>query len=265
MQDSHKLRRGVPVPGGFNEELAPLDDVNTLNISEQVNVSDAASSQPVVLLFRMQSEISSFYVSRTVATLQNHRYRFQVIDAFDGKVLGASGIQQASGLLFDSKLTLPQQGIWASHVAAWHQAAVLGSPVISLEADTAALGEWDIDPRVYAEYDILFLHSHNETQKPCEPKMGIHARQGFGYWYATGAMLFTNRRPEEVWQELRYPIDLPIDWWLNKMWSEKRLRIASLCPNKFHQYTDHASTNPATAMWTPANFQQFRQTLLKNA
>lgn len=138
-------------------------------------------------------------------------------------------------------------GCWLSHLATWRLGIKYNIPIIALESDTSAIANWDISPSVYKDYDILFLHNHQSIQRKCSRTKVNEVREGFPYWYATGAMLYTNNNPsrvKRVWEDelINGTASMPIGHWFNRVYQEKKLRVGSLCPNFFYQRQDHVST-----------------------
>jgi hypothetical protein len=107
---------------------------------------------------------------------------------------------------------------------------------------------WDVDPALYKDYDILFLHEHpfmrhSDTHHSCEAGMRPVVREGLPYWYATGAMLATGRHQQRFLSSVsNTSIHRPLDHWLNEMWETGALRVGSLCPHHFRQHTEFEST-----------------------
>jgi len=207
--------------------------------SSYAGVND--SEKPLVVMFRMESEAAEFYVSRTMDSLQKHHYEFKIVNAVDGVRVGKTGVRDITNVTF-KKLSPQAQGCWASHIMAWKMFETFRRPIVSLEADTTAVQEWAVDPSIFADYDILFLHSHKQQKHACDSRKGTYVTAGLDTWYATGSLLFTGRRPNLVMRELGKKINLPIGHWLNLMSQTKQLNVGALCPAHFHQNEDHKST-----------------------
>ena len=84
-------------------------------------------------------------------------------------------------------------------------------------------------------------------QRKCRSSEDNSVREGLPYWYAAGAILYTNNRPEKMAQLFKEEfveslVTQPVDHWLNKVWKGKMWRVGSLCPNFFVQRQDHVST-----------------------
>jgi len=131
-------------------------------------------------------------------------------------------------------------GLWATKLSVWTKGFEAGTPVITLEGDTEPLREWTGLPEGWKEYDLIFLHTHVHARKGCE---GDGIREGIGYWYATGAILFTGANKGRWEKALRgTTIEQNDDWWINEMWEKGELRVGKLCRPYFRQHTDHEST-----------------------
>jgi len=214
---------------------------SALRVQSSTHVGVNDSEKPLVVMFRLESEAAEFYVSRTMDSLKQHQYEFKIVNAVDGVRLGNTGVRDMTNTTFKN-LSPQEEGCWASHIMAWKMFETFRRPIVSLEADTTAVQEWTVDPSVFADYDILFLHSHDSQHKSCDSSKGTYVTAGLHTWYATGSLLFTGRRPDLVMRELGKEIDLPIGHWLNLMFRTKRLNVGALCPAHFHQNEDHRST-----------------------
>lgn len=221
-----------------------------------------SAKSPTVVMFRLKKEIGTFHVKRTEQSLSDHWPDDKVCaaDAVDGNSLNDhAGAEHVTGIRFGSELVLSEVGCWLSHLSIWRWALANDQPTISLESDAVAVKRWSVDPETYKEYDILFTHGHNSMESKCPAEIDEQIFEGMDYWYATGAMLFTNNNPERVrrvFQEefVAKQVDLPIDHWLNAMWKTKKLKIGQLCPYHFQQTQDHATSiiGRAHAMPSPA-------------
>jgi len=225
-------------------------------LSTQLSVvhgSDAwMSRKPKVVLMVMDSERWHPYVNHTLASLKHFGYDFETMSALDGWIKGEAidHIKNLSDVNFNlDKLSLPQQGCFASHVAAWRQSQHWQRPIISLESDTIAVRAWDVEQSVYAQYDLLLVHTHDKVQQRCNQTGSAYVREGRQYWWGAGAVLFTGRRQPVVEEMLRRRIDKPLDHWMNEMWEGGHLRIGSLCPTFFRQTQDHDSQIPGPKDW----------------
>jgi GR25 family glycosyltransferase involved in LPS biosynthesis len=186
----------------------------------------------------------AWYLKRTTDSLTKYKMDFKIVDAVDGKKEGAKRIAELINTTFSPKLSLSRQGLFASHVLAWLESEKLGRPVVSLESDTEAIREFDVDPKVYEDYDVVYIHDHPRLPSKCQKtnSTSYYVREGLKTWFATGAMLFTGRRHQKLKDALQTQVKVPIDHWLNAMWGSKQLKVGALCPAVFKQNTDHESS-----------------------
>ena len=210
---------------------------------------------PQVVLISLPREKNATYLNTTRKSLMKNNYsNFCESNAVDGIELSNSSDvlipTMTGGLSFVNKMKVGKWGpigCFLSHLAVWRLGFEQNIPIIALESDTFPLTAWRFNESTYKDYDILFIHDHSNIAKHCASNSVEHIREGHDFWYATGAMLFTNNnreKVERVWREelSNKVITMPIGHWYNKMWSRKKLKIGSLCPHTFRQDQNHIST-----------------------
>ena len=216
----------------------------------------ASTTPPQVISFRLDKEKDSFYYNRTKKSLSKYGYPFCETEAVNGKVWNStvSMIEKRTAITKMHMNLLPREGpgqigIFYSHMNAWRLGLQHNTPTISLESDTIAIRKWDVDPAIYKDYDILFLHQHPRIKRKCQADEKDTVREGLQFWYAAGAMMYTNNNPEKMERVFKQEFlegsgpELPVDHWFNKVWKDKSLRVGSLCPPHFRQKQDHESTH----------------------
>jgi len=209
---------------------------------------------PQVVLMSLPREKNTTYLNTTRKSLMKNNYSgFCESNAVDGVELSNSSDllipTMAGGLSFENKMKVGKWGpigCFLSHLAIWRLGFEHNIPIIALESDTFSLTAWTFNESTYKDYDILFIHQHYSAATPCASNTE-HVREGLDFWYATGAMLFTNNnreKVERVWRkELSNTlITMPIGHWYNKMYQSRKLKIGSLCPHPFLQDQSHISS-----------------------
>lgn len=216
------------------------------------NHGNLTMSTPTIISFRLEEEKHAAYYNRTKGSLAKHNYSSAICEvaSVDGAAWERAGNLSAIvnlNLTYLGPGKIGAQGCFLSHLSAWILGLKHNIPVISLESDTVAIRAWDISPDVYKDYDILFLHDHRSIGRKCTASQMNSVREGLPFWWATGAMMYTNNNPEKFERVLKEElidgtVAKPVDHWMNKLWNEKKLRIGSLCPNFFRQMDGHVST-----------------------
>ena len=180
-------------------------------------------------------------------------------------------------LTFNKEISKSAIGLFLSHYTAWYKVLNLNSvsssiplsttttrrrkyrPIISLESDVYAINEWNINPSVYQDYDIVFLSAVTLSIKECpiptcKSKNMNHIVTDAKYWYGTGAVLFTAARPQYSLQALSSGefygskklksrvINHPLDWHLRRLFRVGKLKVGQLCPPRYYHPLLHEST-----------------------
>jgi len=203
---------------------------------------------PQIVTFRLNKEKDSPHFKRTIDSLALYNYsNVCVAESVNGFAWEERGDYTDITNVNMTSLSRGAVGCFTSHLSVWRLGLKYNIPIISLESDTSAIAKWNVHPDVYKEYDLLFLHNHKEMQRKCRMLEDNSVREGLPYWYATGAILYTNNRPEKMESLFKEEfvqslVNKPVGHWLNKVWSEKKWRVGSLCPNFFEQRQDHVST-----------------------
>lgn len=212
------------------------------------NNMTSARTQPRIISFRLDREKTSAYYNRTKDSLAKYNYSLVCeVESVDGNAWAKWGNRSAITKVNMKLLGAGAEGCFHSHLSAWRLGMKHNMPIVSLESDTVAIKEWSISPDVYKDYDILFLHEHPGTRRKCKTSEINSVREGLEFWFATGAMMYTNNDPEKMERVVKEElldgtVTSPIGHWLNKVWKEKKLRVGSLCPTFFKQIQDHEST-----------------------